>query len=187
MHSAIAASASSSVAHTIAPLPAREPVGLHHERGAHLAAEATRTANVVEGREPRGRDPVAPHQVLGERLGTFDRRRARARPEDGQPRRGEPIGEAGDERRLWTDHRQIDALAPGERDELVVRVDADVDAARVARDARIAGCREQRVDQRALRDLPGQRVLPARRARPIRTLRDIVSEGPRGRLGPRVD
>src|SRR5262249_27400090 len=52
-----------------------------------------------------------------------------------------------------------DALALREGDELVVRVDTDGDALGVARDARIAGRRDQRVDERALRDLPGQRVL----------------------------
>jgi len=84
---------------------------------------------------------------------------ARARSEGGQAGLREPIREPGDERRLRPDHGQVDALAPGEVDELAMGVDADVDAARVARDAGIAGCREQRVHQRALRDLPSQRVL----------------------------
>src|SRR6185369_11932468 len=48
-----------------------------------------------------------------------------------------------------------------EGDEILVRIDPDRDATRVARDARVAGRGEQRVDQRTLGNLPGQRVLAA--------------------------
>jgi hypothetical protein len=42
-----------------------------------------------------------------------------------------------------------------------VRVHTDVDAPRAARDPGVAGRCEQRVDQRALRDLPREGVLAA--------------------------
>src|SRR5262249_10469143 len=93
------------------------------------------------------------------RLGALDRGGARAGSEDGQSRGRKLIGEARDERRLRPDHDQVDTLAPREVDERLVRVDADRDPLRVAGDPRIAGRPHQRVGQRALGDLPGQRVL----------------------------
>ena len=140
-------------------LAGSKAVGLDHERGAHVAAVSARMGGFVEGRELCRRDAVAQHQVLREYLGPFDRRRPRARPEDSEAGGGEPIGEPGDERHFRPDHSEVDALAPGERDELVMRVHADVDARRVACNPGIAWGREHRVDQRALGNFPGQRVL----------------------------
>src|SRR5207302_975505 len=50
---------------------------------------------------------------------------------------------------------------PSEGDETVERVGGERDAHRVARDAGVTGCREERRDARALGDLPGERVLAA--------------------------
>jgi len=134
-----------------------EPVGLDHERCAQLAANrrAPAASSKVENRAVGSRSGASGPR---ERLRALDRRRALARPEDGQARLREAIRQPGDERRLRPDHRQIDALTAGEVDEIDVGVDADADASRVTRDAGIAGRREQRLDERAL----GRSSMPAR-------------------------
>src|SRR2546425_5187972 len=125
------------------------------------AAASGGAGGVVEGREARRRDRVARHQVLRERLRALDRGRLGDRTEHREARVEEAIGEAGDERRLRPHHGEVDPLAPSERDETVERVGGEGDAHRVAGDAGVAGCREQRRDARALGDLPGERVLAA--------------------------
>src|SRR3989441_43261 len=125
------------------------------------AAASGGAGGVVEGREARRRDRVARHQVLRERLRALDGGRLGDRTEHREARVEEAIGEAGDERRLRPHHGEVDPLAPSERDETVERVGGERDAHRVARDAGVAGCREQRRDARALGDLPGERVLAA--------------------------
>jgi hypothetical protein len=75
----------------------REPVGLHHERGAH-PRQKRRASSASSKVENRGRDPVAPHQVLDR--WEPRRRRARTRPRRPAPprrtdRRGRTSGASG--------------------------------------------------------------------------------------------
>ena len=98
-------------------------------------------------------------QVLGENLRPLDRRRSRAGPEHGDSALGKAVRQPGDQRRLRPHDGQVDALAPGERHQIAVRVDADGDAGGLARDPRIPRRGEEHVDQGTLADLPRQRVL----------------------------
>jgi hypothetical protein len=142
-------------------LPGSQPVGLHDERCAELAAESPGGDRVGERLEARGRHPMTRHQRLRKRLRAFDGRGAAPGAEDREAARAEAIGEACDQRRFRTDHGEIHVLAHGERDQSVEVVDADVDGCRVPRDAGIPRRGPQTLHQRALRELPRERVFAA--------------------------
>ena len=183
MHWAIAASASSSVAHTIAPLPAARPSVFTTHGAAELAAEAAGRRGVVERREARGRDAVLGHQPLGERLGALDRRGPPAGAEDGEAPAAQPIGEPRHQRRLGADDHQVDVAAPAAKPASPVGVvDADSTQRGVARDPGLPGAAYSVLDERALRDLPGERVLAAAAAdEQDLSLRRIPRRAPRPR------
>src|SRR5690606_39130032 len=83
------------------------------------------------------------------------------RTEAAQARRFETIDDAGDERLLRADDREIDGLGTGELHEsrCVAGVDLRVPRLRLARRARIAGRNDHLVDERRLRRLPRDRML----------------------------
>ena len=137
-----------------------QPVGLDHQRRAQLAAVATGGGGIVERREARGRHAVSGHQRLGEGLGALDGaprpRPARRRSSPAARRRSASpatSGASGPTTTRSTPWPVANATSPSRI------VDHEVQAARVARDARVAGRGPQMLEQRALRDLPGQRVL----------------------------
>ena len=140
------ASASSSVGADDRALARREPVGLDHQRARPARGSSARAAAaIVEGREARGRNrrgaPSAPwRRPWSSRCAAA----AALGPEDGQPGRAQPIGEAGDERRLRAHHR------PGRRRSRRRERDQLVDASSThevehsARGARCRDCRARR-------------------------------------------
>ena len=135
------------VAHEDA-LAGREPVGLddaRHPRDRHRLGD----------RHPRGA-----HHVLGEALRALDLSRRRARAEDRDPAAAQLIRDARHEWRLGPDHDEVGADRPGELEQAVAVLRADRMALPELCDARIPGRGVNRVDRRALRELPGQRMLP---------------------------
>src|SRR3954466_845995 len=92
-----------------------------------------------EGAERGGRNAVASAEGLGEGLGALQPGGSGRRPERLDASRLEPVDEAERERKLGPDDDEADAALPGERDDPVEVVDAEVDALRHLSDARIAG------------------------------------------------
>ena len=142
-----AASSSSCVRQTKTPLPAASPSALITHGGC-----ATASASAV------GNAGCA-HHVLGERLRALDSRRRGARAEDGDAVVTQGVGHAGDERRLRPDDDEIEVERAREVEQAVGVLRAHRMARAVARDAGIAGGAVQLGEARALRQLPGERVL----------------------------
>ena len=65
---------------------------------------------IGEGGVVGSRDPMADHELLGERLRTFQARRLLARAEAAQAGIPEAINDAGRQRCLRANHRQADVL-----------------------------------------------------------------------------
>ena len=104
---------------------------------------------------------MAGHQRLGEGLGALDGGRARARPEHREAPGPQRIGDAGHQRLLRPDDDEVHVVRDREPRQPLDVVHGEVEAARVARDAGVAGRRPDLLDERALGDLPGERVLAA--------------------------
>jgi hypothetical protein len=88
---------------------------------------------------------------------------SRVGPNTGSPR-AEPVDDAERERRLGPDEREVRALRLGERHERVDVGRATRDAAAERGDPGVARAR-RRSPRRRLAQLPGERVLAARRRR----------------------
>ena len=136
-----------------------EPVGLDHDRralGAHVSLRRRRRGEALIG---RGRNVARLAQILGEALGAFELGGRLARTEGLDPGGAEIIHDAGAERRLGADDDEIDLVRPAERDHR--RMVGNVERHQLAfpRDAGIARRAVELLDQRARRDLPGQRML----------------------------
>ena len=86
---------------------------------------------------------------------------ARVGPKIAQAVRAEGVDDAGGERRLGPDDRERDRFLARERDEFGNRRRADVDERLLARRARVARRDVHARHARALRELPGERVLAA--------------------------
>ena len=71
----------------------------------------------------------------------------------------EIVGETGDERRLWPDHHEADVLLLAEADYGIVIRNVEGDAFGNCRDPGIARRAIEPVEQGALLELPGERVL----------------------------
>ena len=129
-----------------------EPIERRHRRGAVLGAG-----------EGRGRDAFGLAQRLGEALRSFELRRGGAWPERRDPRLAKRVGDARDQRRLGPDHDQADVAASRQLDHRAAVARVDGDALGPARDAGIAGRREQRVAAWRLPQPPGERIFPSAR------------------------
>src|SRR5262249_11374372 len=97
-------------------------------------------------------------------LGALEWRGRPARAEGLDAGRGEIVHDAGTERRLGPDHDQIDVLRLAERDHRRMVGDVERHHLAVAGDAGVARRAEEPRDQRARRDLPGERMLASARA-----------------------
>src|SRR5262252_9543236 len=145
----MASSASARVAAITTPLPA------------HVAL---RRRGRVEALVGGGGNLVGLAQILGEALGAFELRGRPARAEGLDAGRGEIVHDAGAERRLGSDHDQIDSLRLAESDHRRVVGDVERHHLAVVGDAGVARRAEEPRDQRARRDLPGERMLASARA-----------------------
>ena len=100
--------------------------------------------------EPRRRDVVALHELLGEHLAALELGGLLARPEDGQPAAGELVGQPQGERQLRADHGQVDLHLAGELGELGHVLDLDRHPVGHRADAGVAGRAEELGELRAL-------------------------------------
>jgi hypothetical protein len=93
--------------HTLAR---REPVRLH-DQGTVLGGDpAVGLGGLLEDAEVRGRNPVARHERLRERLAPLELSRLRARTEDRHPQRADTVGDPRDEWVLRTHDDEARAL-----------------------------------------------------------------------------
>ncbi len=118
-----------------------QTVSLDHDRQTELAARDRfqRIGGGVADTKARRRNSVARHERFRERLAAFELGGDLRRTKNAMPRRAKPIDDATIERQLGTDDREIEALAIGERTELVDGATLDGFRARVARDPGVAG------------------------------------------------
>ena len=124
-------------------LAGREAVGLEH-CGIRGACEVV--SCLLPGMQDRvrcGGNPRRAHELLGVDLRALDPGRLRAGPERGDAAGLERIDQAGHQRRLWTHDDEIDALGRGGVDDRANVFGADLETARVRRDARVAGSAQQ--------------------------------------------
>src|SRR5204862_1624280 len=112
----------------------------------------------------------------------FDARRGCARPEDGDARVPELVGEARDERRFRPDDDEVDLVLAAEREQALPILGADGVAVPDRRNARVAGGGVQLVAPSALRQFPGERVLAAARAHHENLHASSVSKGSERRI-----
>src|SRR5262249_36131411 len=96
--------------------------------------------------------------------GALELRGRPARTEGLDAGRDEIVHDAGAERRLGPDHDQIDVLRLAERDHRRMVGDVERHHLAVAGDAGVARRAAEPRDQRARRDLPGERMLASARA-----------------------
>ena len=136
-----------------------EPVRLDDDRRALGAHEGFRRVRVPEDAVGRGRNPVAPAQVLGEGLRAFQLCGRRRRPEGADPGSRQVVDEAGDKRRLRADDDEFDIVVPAEGGDRAVVAGVEADAGRHIGDARVAGGGVQRFQNGACGKGPGHRVL----------------------------
>ena len=118
------------------PLARGQAVGLDHRRVAlddrHGLVQVGDHAVVGRGHAGRG------HDLLGEGLGALQPRRRAARPEAGDAGLGQRVGQAVDERRLGPHDHEVHRLVARSRDQPVEVVDAELERARIPRDAGVA-------------------------------------------------
>src|SRR5438552_9540294 len=86
------------------------------------------------------------HEGFRERLARLESGGRSCWTEDEMPGGGEPVHDAGAERQFGPDHREIDGLALGQRQQAVEIGRVDGTGSREPRDARVPGCAEQLAD-----------------------------------------
>ena len=154
-----AATASSAPRATMTPLPAASPSAF---TTTEPRARAQASASSTEVNDPAGRraDAGGEHHLLGEGLAPLEPRRRGVGPEDRDARRPERIGDARHQRRLGAHHHQIRPRLAGERHHRLGAFRRHRAVLGQRGGARIPGRADQRGELRALRQLPGERVLP---------------------------
>src|SRR5882724_10617837 len=141
------------------PFPAREAVGLHDHRRAHLPHVTGGVVGIVEHAEERRRHALVAEQLLGERLRALEARGGGRRAEGAEAGGGEAVDEAQGQRQLGADDGEIDVALLGEVQQPLHVVGGDRHALRVLGDAGVAGRTVERADAGALPELPHERVL----------------------------
>jgi hypothetical protein len=129
------------------PFSGCEAVRLDHTRGAGLSQPL------------RSRHSGRPHDLLREGLRALDPRCRGARPEDGDADPPQLVGKPGDERRLGAHDDQVDGEPPAEVENPLRVVRAHLVTGSQRGDARVPGSCMQRAHERALPELPRERVL----------------------------
>jgi hypothetical protein len=140
-----------------------EAVHLEHERVAERALLHRLVRLLPRGADHvlRGGDLVAVHELPGEGLGAFDLRRRPAGAEDGEPAPLELVPDAEDHRQLGADDGEVRADRLGEVRDFDDVGGVDGDAVGEAGHAGVPGGAVDVLDERALPDLPDERMLTA--------------------------
>ena len=141
-------------------LAGSESVRLDHDRRADLAHVSQSRLERAEYCVACRRDVVAEQKGLGIRLGTFELGGDPARPETGQALGTKAVDQAEHQRRLRSDHSQIDPLGMREPQQAIDVGDRHfrIAHARLARGSGIAGRNDHLADAFALGQFPGQRM-----------------------------
>ena len=92
-----------------------EPVGLDHDRQAPLGDIGLGRARVGEAAIGRGRDGIAPGEVLHEAFGALQRGAGGIGPESGNAGRFQPVHQAQHQGRLGSDDDELDPLGSWRR------------------------------------------------------------------------
>ena len=101
----------------------------------------------MTGVAPGGHAGVG-HDLFGEGLAALEPRGLGRRAEHEQAVFGEQVGDARHERRLGADHGQVDAFAPGKRQQSLEIGAVDVDRVGLLGDAGVAGRAEHPAGER---------------------------------------
>jgi hypothetical protein len=120
-----------------------------------------RRGRIVTYAIARGRNAVARHERLREHLAALERGGGTGWSEDAQSVRAKQIRDALVERRFGPDDREIDLLAPREREKRIEIGRGDRHRVRNAGDAGVAGRGHDMIHVRLACELPRQRVLAA--------------------------
>jgi hypothetical protein len=141
------------------PFAGGKAVGLDHDRRALLVDVSLGFACIRERRIFCGRQAMTHHELLGEILRGLELRCSAHRTEDFQARLLERVHDAGGERRFGTDDSEIDLFFFCEADQFRNGGNPDILQSIFGRRAAIARCYIHLLHLRALRQLPGHRVL----------------------------
>ena len=141
------------------PLPAASPSALMTMGSSWLCHIGLGRRGVGEAPIGGGRNAEFGAEILGEALGAFELGRRLGRPEHFDALRFEIVGEPGHQRRLGPDHHEADLLVLAEARDRAVIAHVERHALGDRRDAGIARRAIERVEQGALRELPGERML----------------------------
>ena len=139
-----------------------QSIHLEHRRTAAGAQVESQLRLVVQFRRLGRRDVVAEQERLAERLAALQTRLGGGRPHYRQTGRAQAVGDAGRQRVVGADHRQIDGIAPrrhAERGAVVSRHLRQV-AAHLG-GAGVPGRGPHRLHASSRRELPRQRVFAA--------------------------
>ena len=137
----------------------RQAIGFDHHRQIELEQRVARLLRAGHGGKSRGRNSRAQHQFLGECFARFQPRRRSRWTHDPPALGAKLIHDAGRQRSLRPNHRQIGIDRFGRR-----KIVGGRETSRHLRDSRIPRSGVQRGRLRALRQLPAQRVFAAARA-----------------------
>ena len=140
-----------------------EPVGLDDDRRALRAHVALRRIDRAEALIGGGGNGVRLAQILGEAFGAFEPRRRARRAKRLDAGGGEIVDHPGAERRLGSDHDQVDLLRPAKRDDRCVVGEVERDQLAFAGNAGVARRAVEPIHERARGKLPGERVLASTR------------------------
>jgi hypothetical protein len=141
--------------------PRRKSVGLHDDGRSLRIHVLVCGPGFAETRICRGGNAVARHEFLGELLRAFQLRASLGRAEYAKRLRAKQVHDSFGERSLGTDHGEMDLLRDCELGELVDCANCNVLQSRFARGAAVSRGNVDFLHARALREAPGDRVLPA--------------------------
>ncbi len=143
------------------PLAGGQPVRLHHDRRTALIDVGVRRRGVGEGAIGGGRNAMAPHERLGEILGTLEPGGGARRPEDPQAGGAKRVDDARGERAFRADDGQTNLLGARKVGQFRDRAERDVGEFGLEGGAGIAGSDKDLGHARRARNPPRQGVLAA--------------------------
>lgn len=133
-------------------------IGLDDDRRALGADIGFGLRSIVETLVGACRNVVAGADILGEAFGALELGCSSGRTENHKAIGAQPVGEAGNQRRLRADNDEIDRLVLAEGRDRFVILDVNRHEDGVFGNAGIAGCGVEFRHQRRLRQLPGERM-----------------------------
>ena len=143
-------------------LAGRKAIGLQHQRISERVALEPRKRRRSPNRRRDSRAVgtlMARHEVLGERLARFERRRGLRRSDDGAAIGREHVDDSPTQRKLGPDDCQIDGLTSGHVQQLARIAHVRIETSGDRRDSGISRSAKDSGDAAFTRELPGHGVL----------------------------